>query len=142
MLCRALLNQRMNAAAGLMRASRLILADSLLELNDLSGAHESLARLHRDPMTLSESLQLMMVELDYESRIGAWSHMMSGVTGKVEMAELMSGEAAARTQAFLALAALKLGQRDWANWLRHRVELLTDVKGLCISRPLLCELWP
>jgi len=142
MLCRVLLNQRLGSAGGLMRASRLILADSLLELNDLTGAHDSLSRLHGDRMSLAESLQLMLVQLDYESRIGAWSHMMGGITGKVEMAELMSGEAAARAQAFLALAALKLGKTDWATWLRRRVELLTDVKELCITRPLLAELWP
>ena len=142
MLCRALLNQRLGSAGGLARASRLILADSLLELNDLVGAHDSLSQLHRDRMSLAEALQLMLVQLDYESRIGAWSHMMGGITGKVEMAELMSGEAAARAQAFLALAAKKLGRSDWANWLRRRVELLVDVKGLCVTRPLLAELWP
>jgi hypothetical protein len=142
LLCRALLNQRLGSAAGLMRATRLILADSQLELNDLIGAHDSLTQLHRDRMSLAESLQLMLVQLDYESRIGAWGHMMGGVTGKVEMAELMSGEAAARAQAFLALAAQKLGRLDWAAWLRRRVELLTDVKSLCESRPLLTELWP
>jgi len=140
MLCRALLKQR--SAGGLMRASRLILADSLLEMNDLTGAHESLISLHRDRMSLAESLQLMLVQLDYESRIGAWSHMMGGITGKVEMAELMSGEGAARAQAFLALAAQKLGRTDWATWLRRRVELLTDVKALCVTRPILTELWP
>jgi len=58
------------------------------------------------------------------------------------MAELMSGEAAAKAQALLALAAQKLGRTDWAIWLRRRVELLTDIKGLCVSRPLLAELWP
>ena len=140
MLCRALLTQR--SAGGLMRASQLILADSLLELNDLTGAHQSLISLHRDRMSLAESLQLMLVQLDYESRIGAWSHMMGGITGKVEMAELMSGEGAARAQALLALAAQKLGQTDWATWLRRRVELLTDVKALCVTRPILTELWP
>jgi hypothetical protein len=141
-LCRTLLNQRLGSAGGLMRASRLILADSLLELNDLIGAHDNLIRLHRTPMSLAESLQLMLVQLDYESRIGAWSHMMGGIAGKVEMAELMSGEAAAKSQAFLALAAHKLGRADWATWLRRRVELLVDVKALCVSRPMLAELWP
>jgi hypothetical protein len=142
MLCRALLNQRTGSAAGLMRASRLILADSLLELNDLIGVHESLTRLHRDPLSLGESLQLMLVQLDYESRVGAWSHMMGGITGKVEMSELMSGEAAARAQALLALAAQELGRTDWAKWLRRRAELLVDIKELCVTRPLLSELWP
>jgi hypothetical protein len=142
MLCRALLKQQRGAASGLMRASRLILADSLLELNDLTGAHEALTRLHGDRMTLAESLQLMLVQLDYESRVGAWSHMMAGVPGKVEMAELLSGDSAARAQAFLALAAQKLGRTDWATWLRRRVELLTDVKALCGHRPMLAELWP
>ncbi len=141
MLCRALLRRPRGAAAGLISASRLILADSLLELNDLTGAHEALCQLHSNRMSLAESLQLMLVQLDYESRIGAWGNMFAGITGKVEMAELMAGDAAARAQALLALAALKLGHAEWSTWLRRRVELLTDVKGLCAYRPVVGELW-
>ncbi len=142
MLCRTLLRQSRSSARGLTRASGLILADSLLELNDLTGAHDTLMRLHGDRMSLAESQQLMLVQLDYESRVGAWSHMLGGIVAKVQMAELMSTEAAARVQGLLALAAHKLGRADWATWLRRRVELLADVQELTTARPLLRELWP
>ena len=61
---------------------------------------------------------------------------------KVQLAELMPTEAAARSQALLALAARKLGREDWAQWLgAARARLLTDAARLMDQRPVLRELW-
>jgi hypothetical protein len=57
------------------------------------------------------------------------------------MAELLPTTQSARTQAFLALAAKKKNREDWSEWLRRRVELLTDVQKLSADRPMLSELW-
>ncbi len=141
LLCGMLLGQRIPTGNGLRRASSLILADSLLEMNDLPGTHASLLRLYDQRLGLGESLQLLLVQLDYESRIGAWSNMMAGITNKIEMCELMAGDAAAKAQAFLALAAKRIGRMDWSDWLRQRVELMVDVQALCADRPMLKELW-
>ena len=48
MLSQALLRQRLGSLQGVSRSSRLMLADSLLELGDLRGAHEAL------PLALAE----------------------------------------------------------------------------------------
>jgi hypothetical protein len=152
MLCNALLGQRKGRGADanhLMRSARLMLAESLLELNDLPGTYAAISRLHdqagtdarRSRMSLPETMHLMLVQLDYESRIGAWAAMMAGLTRKVELAELMPAEGAARTQSLLALAAKRVGRMDWSNWLKRRSELLQDSSAIIADRPLLGELW-
>jgi hypothetical protein len=67
--------------------------------------------------------------------------MMQAAPSKVQLAELMPAQQAARTQALLALAAKKTGQSAWFNWLRQRAQLLADPQALCTDRPILKELW-
>jgi len=140
-LCRALLGQRLGSLASLRKSSRLMLADSLLELGDLTGAFTAINGLYDQRLTLGEALQLLQVQLDYLWRINAWQQMFARVNTKIELAELMPTPAAAKTQALLALAARKLGKPDWESWLRQRVELLVDIQQLVAQRPVLAELW-
>jgi hypothetical protein len=142
MLCQALLRQKLGGLNGLTRQSRLILADSFLELGDLRGAHDSISALYTQRLSLAEGMKLLTVQLDYLSRVNAWESMLQGAAAKVQLSELMATPAAARTQALLALAAQKSGRAGWANWLRRRVELLVDAPELMAQRPLLAELWP
>lgn len=141
LLCRALLSQRLGGLGSLTKSSQLILADSMLELNDLPAAHQALAGLYSQHLSLGEALNLTLVQLDYLSRVGAWEQMIDGVGKKVELCELMPNRNAALAQAMLALAAQKTGRADWANWLRRRVELLVEIQQLAAERPVLAELW-
>jgi hypothetical protein len=140
LLSQALLSQRLGTLQALSRSSRLMLADSLMELGDLRGAHQALLGLYSQRLTLAEAMNLLVVQLDYESRIGAWDAMVHNLPAKVQLTELMPSPSAARAQAMLALAAMKTGRTDWSNWLRRRAELLTDVNALVTERPLLKEL--
>jgi hypothetical protein len=140
-LCQALLTQRPSAIRGLDRSSRLILAESLLELGDLRGVYDNLAKLYNQRLSLREALHLLAVQTDYMARISAWEPMLQQAMSKVQMAELLPTMQSARTQAFMALAAKKTGREDWRDWLRRRVELLIDPQQLCAHRPMLNELW-
>jgi hypothetical protein len=140
-LARALLRQRLGALQPLSRPTLLLLADSLLEMNDVRGAYEAIARLHRERLTLPEVLNLLAIQLDYSTRIAAWPSMLDNVMEKVQLAELMPPVVAARSQAAMGLAARKLGRQDLADWLRARAELLTDVQQMALERPALAELW-
>lgn len=142
LLCRELLGQRLGALQGLSKPSRLLLADSMLELGDLRGAYEALAGLYSQRLSLSETLKLLTVQVDYEARVGAWGAMVNGVMSRVQLAELMSAGTAARTQALLALGARHGGRADLSDWLRRRAELLADPSQLVAERPQLRELWP
>ncbi len=142
LLCRALLRQRLGNLQGLNKPSRLMLADAMLELNDLPGAYEALSGLYTQRLSLAELLNLMAVQVDYEARVGAWERMVDRVMHKVQLAELMPSNTAARTQAYLALASKRVGRPDGCDWLRRRAELLADTTKLKSDRPLLAELWP
>ena len=141
MICRALLGQRLGTVRGLSNPARLILTDALLEMNDLRGAYEAIARLYREPLSLAEVLHLMLLQLDYSSRIGAWQSMLESLATKAQMSELLPTDGAARAQAFLAPAARRTGREDWAQWLGMRAQLLIDPTRLVAERPLLGELW-
>jgi hypothetical protein len=140
-LCRALLSHRLAGNRSLSKPSSLILAGSLLELNDVGGGYVALQQLYAQQLSLEEVLNVLALQLDYEARIGAWQKMFAGAAAKVALAELMPSEQAARLQALLALAALKCGRLDWADWLRQRAELLADVNAMVSSRPMLREIW-
>jgi len=140
-LCRALLRQRLGILGSLNRSTRLLLADALLEMNDARGAYHAMTGLYRERLALPEMLHLLLIQLDYSARIGAWQPMMDGIMAKVQLAELMPTASAARAQALLALAAKRTGRDDFASWLKARAELLADVQKLAVERPLLRGLW-
>ncbi|HEV8292358.1 MAG TPA: hypothetical protein VGP94_10560 [Tepidisphaeraceae bacterium] len=140
-LCQELLQQRLGALGGISRSTRLILADSLLNVGDLHRAHEALAGLYQQRLSLGEALELTVVQTDYLSRVGAWEQMMQGIGQKVQLAELLPTEASARVQALLALAARKVGKSELSEWLKKRAELLVDSQELVRQRPVVGELW-
>lgn len=140
-LCRALLGRRLGPIKGVNKQCRLMLADAMLELGDSNGAHDALAGLYQQRLTLAEAINLVAVQADFHGRSGNWAELAAGIENKVQLAELMPSSLAARTQALLALAAKKTGRDDWASWLTRRAELLTDVQELCARRPILWELW-
>lgn len=161
LLCRALLRQRLGAGLqGLSKPARLMLAEALLEMGDTAGARDAIGGLYSQRLSLAESLKLLRLHLDYLTRIGAWDQIIPpappdapgappGPGGwawrtlvtRVQLAELMPAADSAQAQAFMALAAKKVGRPDWSDWLRRRAELLADVGTLAAERPALWELW-
>ncbi len=140
-LCRALLGQRLGNMTGLSKSSRLMLADALLEMGDLRGAYAAFIRLHQERLSLGEAVQLLLTELDYSARIGAWDHMLGALMTKVQLAELLPTANSAAAQALLALAAKKMGRIELSEWLRRRAVLLAEPETLMTQRMVLKELF-
>jgi hypothetical protein len=138
LLCQTLLAQR--SSPPLARSALLMMVDSMLHLNDLTGAFAALGQLCRQRLTLHEAMAVQVLQLDYGWRVGAWEQMIAGVGAKVQLLELMPSLNAARSQTYLAVAALKTGRRDLAMWLRQRAELLADVAEITADRPVLRDL--
>jgi hypothetical protein len=143
LLSKTLLGQRLGTMQSITKPTRLLLADALLELGDVPGAYHALADLYRDRLSLGESMNLLLVQLDYEAKIGAWESMLprGGAYRRTQLAELMPAVSAARAQAMMGLAAKKLGRHDWADWLGYRAALLADPADLVAERPILSELF-
>jgi hypothetical protein len=135
----ALLNQK-RPDDQLSRTLRLMLAECSLEMNDLTTAHQALSQIGQQ-LPVREMLKMLELQVDYCVRVSAWQAALDQLPMKIEMSELLPAESAARVQALLALAAKKLGRDDWAEWLKRRVELLTDPQRLVESREALREVW-
>lgn len=122
------------------RTLRLMLAECSLEMNDLATAHRALTQIG-PLLPVREMLKMLELQVDYCVRVSAWQAALDQLPMKIELAELLPADAAARVQALLAVAAKKLGRDDWSEWLKRRVELLTDAKRLVESREVLREVW-
>jgi hypothetical protein len=105
------------------------------------GAYDAFIRLHDERLSLGEAVQLLVTEMDYGSRVGAWNHMVASPMTKVQLAELMPTQSAATVQALLALAAKKVDRMDVSEWLKRRAELLVDADELIRQKPVLRELF-
>ena len=138
-LANALLRYRLPDAAA--TGARLLLAECALEAGDLLSAHATLTGIG-GALSLRESLKLLELQTDYCIRISAWQSAIENLPWKIELAELLSTDAAARMQAGLALAAKKMRHETWADWLKRRCELLVDPQMLIAQRPIFAELFP
>lgn len=141
-LARAFLAGRASADARGDIPSRLVLAESLLELGDLDGVGRTLHDLSQRRLNLRETLLMMQVRLDLQARRGEFASMLSQVQTTVSLIELMPARVSMRCHAILALAARKLDRTAWWNWLRERALLLGDPAPLFESRPYLREAFP
>lgn len=140
-LCRAILRQRRGLRGGVSRPTRLILADSLMEMGDADGAGEQIAVVGRQRLSLMEMSLFLVIQLDYQHRAHDWEGMMEAVGRKVELAETMPAPAAARAQALMALAAHHMGREQWRDWLAGRAALLADAGELVKWREGLSAIW-
>ena len=142
LLTQALLSQRLGRGilSSLRRTTLLMQADAMLQLEDLRGAADTLGQLHHQHLNLNEALTLQLLQLDYESRIGAFESMLNSIATKIQLSELMPSLNAARSQALMAVAAKRTGRLPLAVWLRRRSELLADTAELTADRPVLVEM--
>jgi len=79
---------------------------------------KTLTSVRRDQLSLSEMLKFQSLEVEYCTNISAWDVVMDHVMNRVQLAELMPAVPSGRTQAMIALAALKRGRNELSNWLK------------------------
>jgi hypothetical protein len=126
MLCRELLRHRLGTLAPAARSARLILADSLLEAGDIAGAHQPIAALYSERLSLHEAVDLTSVQLKYLAGIGQWDLMLQELRAKLDLIELMAPPSCFKSHALLAMAAEKAGKTDLLQWLLLRLKALGE----------------
>ena len=141
-LCCVLSRQKSISKTPYYRALLLITVEAMLEAGNLDGAYAALMKLYQMRLSLTEATNLLVLQLDYESRIGAWESMVpsNSTFKRVQLAELLPSVQAARAQGLMALAAKKLGRPLWCQWLTRRAQLLVGMNDLVADRPILAEL--
>ena len=122
--------------------ARLLLADAALEAGDLDAARRALEALRNQPLPAGAAATLMLAQLEYQGRVGAWEAITWRLRPKLELAGLLPARQQALASALLALAHRELGYDVAARELADRAGLLADPAALLDRRPHLATLWP
>jgi len=115
---------RQQAVRNLRNHTLLMLLEAQLQLEDLTGAYQTLLQLDRASLSQIERLQRLSLQTRYELMCGWPNEVVRGLERKVELAELMPAVQCGAMHAMLAQACTMLDRRQTANWLSDRAELL------------------
>jgi len=108
----------------------LLLAESQLQQRDIGGAWQTLASLHGCTMNLTESLQRLALQTQYEVAAGYDEAALHQLDRKVALAELMPAAQCGAIHAMLGVAARRKQQTQLAKWLAQRAALLCTPQQL------------
>ena len=103
----------------------LIVAECRIRVRDLYGAYAAVSELRRIKLTLSESLQSMLLQTHYEILAGYTLEAVTGWRDKVEMAELMPAQQCGAMHELIAIAAQRQQLPELAAWLMERSQLFS-----------------
>ena len=129
-ICQAVLSQPMGPARQVRPHLLLMLVEARLYAGDLIGAYGPLLELYQTRLGLSESLQRLALQTQYEVMAARHDAALHRATQKIQLAELMPAPQCGLMHALLATAAHHANQPDLARWLRARAELLCTPEQL------------
>lgn len=138
-LCRELIDRQRPAEQAIDVPSRLMLAESLIELGELPAAAREIATLSARRLALRDTLLLTHLRLELQIAAGHVAEAAARMETTLALVELMPPAVSARCHALLALAAKRMGRHDWHAFLARRAALLADVDDLVAARPFLRE---
>lgn len=136
-LARELLDRRGRREQRLETPSRLVLAESLLELGQLDAAGAELGALAAAPLDLRETLITTAIRLDWHARRDEPAAMLAHLSATLGLVELLPPPLLARTHALLAWAAWRVGDETRRAFLARRAQLLGDVDAMVARQPML-----
>lgn len=123
-ICQSLLGQSLGPARRQRGPLLLMLLEAQLYCGNLHGAYAALLELHRQPLSLVESLQRLALQTRYEVLAGHDGAALAGVKQKLMLAELMSADHCGAMHAMLTTSATRAGHGELADWLWRRTNLL------------------
>ncbi|WP_432797908.1 hypothetical protein [Poriferisphaera sp. WC338] len=123
-ICRSVLGYRLGPAEGTRGHLLLILSEASLEIGDIASAYSALRELYGMRVSLMEALQRLALQVRYELMSGNERAAVTGVDGKMEMAELLPGPQCGAVHEMLRIAAERCGEIELAMRLKARSELL------------------
>ena len=142
-LCRELLAHPLGSMKNLATATRLILADSLLMLDEVDAASLVVQSIDGTKLSLADRLTFLPIELRYQLITDQAGQAVESLPEKVHLAELLDPWGAALTHALLAEACRRTNLIRQQDYLLRRATLLADLEPI-IARyePLLNSLAP
>lgn len=136
-ICRAILAVGSKALGPLKNASRLLLADSLLMLDDTFGAYDAFRPVYDEQLELHDRLLLLPIELRYELASGHTSWSVKDISSRMTLAELMDSDRAALVHVLLGEACRRQDMHPQSEYLLKRAALYADLTALADKYPVL-----
>ena len=138
-ICQELLSYRLGPMSSIAAGVRLILADSLLMLDDVSAAANVIARIRPADLSLLDRMTLLPIGLRYDLAADRDADAVQGLVQKVRLAELLDGPGACLAHALLAEACRRNDMDAQHDYLLKRAELLGNVDDVVKKHPSLLE---
>ena len=139
-ICRELLGRRLRRLRQIWVNTSLLLADSLLCLDRVGEAYEAIRPLHDAPLSLSDRMRLLPVQLRYELAANRTDAAAAGLAEKVQLAELLDSPRAALVHALLAEACRREAMPAQQRFLAERAHLYWDLKQLAERYPVIAPI--
>lgn len=125
MICRDILRYSPKNIGNIPNLSRLLLADSLLQINLLAEAHAPLTELFTQRLSLMESLNLLSIQNLYLSKIQSWDLMLQGLKSKLDLIDLMPPKFCMQNHQLILQAAENSGKTELAEFIKIRLSAIS-----------------
>ncbi len=129
-ISRALLRHRLGSMKGIATATRMVLADALLMLNDTAAAGPVMHDIQQSQLTLTDRMTLLPIELRYQLASDQLEQAVDDLPDKVKVADLLDSSSAALTHLLLAEACRRMDMPQQGQYLLHRARLLADLQPI------------
>jgi len=129
-VCREVLRHRVSRLRNVWIGARILLADSLLQIDEINAAYEAMRPVYDTRLTLTDRMKLLPVQLRYELAADHSSVSVNALAEKVQIAELLDASQAALVHALLAEACRRESMPVQQAFLVNRAKLYHDLEPL------------
>lgn len=136
-LCRELLRHRLAGIQNVWINTRLLLADSLLLMDQVADAYAAIRPVYDMPLSLADRMKLLPLQLRYELASDHAESAVGALAEKVRVAELLDSPRAALVHALLAEACRRRAMPVQQAFLTERARLYHDLEDLAERYPVI-----
>lgn len=134
-ICSELLRHRLGGTRSVATDLRLILADSLLMLDEIGAVGPVMQAIDDEHLSLADRLTLLPIELRYQLTAGREAEAVRSLPTRVRLAELLDPSSAAQAHALLAEACRRANLTPQQDYLLQRAALLADLEPIVARFP-------
>ncbi len=139
-ICRSLLGERLVGLKQVWINARLMLADSLLMLDQVNEAYEAIRPVYDTKLSLADRMKLLPIQLRYELAAGYPTAALQNLPEKLQMAELLESPRAALVHALLAEACRRNHMPELEAYLARRAWLYHDLDSVASRYPVIAPI--
>ena len=128
-LCRCIIKLSGRSLRDMVKLCRILLADCLMEIEQVEAADLAIRPLRAEPdmLSLDQKLLLLPIQLRCDAARGEFQSVVDDMPQKIRHAEMLDAPKAGLCHALLAKACERLNRATEAGFLRERAELYHDI---------------